>query len=386
MISPYQIPHNKQESAFMWTFSIPVKVSFGAGSAAQAGEIVSHYGKTPVVATDKTLAALPMIQNILAQFPGAPLFSDIEPNPTVNNVDVLAGLLRHSGADVVLAIGGGSALDCAKAASCLACSEETSIRVFHSEGAKLGPARLPVVAMPTTAGTGAEVTPFSVLDDREKGIKGPIAADALYPVHALVDPELTFTLPRYVTACTGLDALSHAIEGYWSKNHQPLCDLMAQEAARLIFQYFERACTHPDDAEARTALSYAALLAGMAFQLPKNAMVHACSYPLSTRYHLPHGAACAFTLEFAIQLNAPAMNGRMEAFAACCGFDDIASMTARIRQFKRLGGLPCTLADAGIAKEAVADLIAESFHPLMNNNPKKVTPEDLAEMYAALET
>jgi alcohol dehydrogenase len=368
----------------MWTFSIPVKVSFGAGSATQASAIVAQYGKYPVIVTDRILAVLPMIQKIIRQFPGVSVFSDVEPNPTVANVDALALLLRDCGADVVLAIGGGSALDCAKAASCLVCSGEMSIRAFHSEGVKLGSRHLPVVAMPTTAGTGAEVTPFSVLDDQEKGIKGPIAADALYPVQALVDPELTCTLPLYVTACTGLDALCHAIEGYWSKNHQPICDLLAQEAARLIFAHFERACIHPEDMEARTALSYAALIAGMAFQLPKNAMVHACSYPLSTRFHLPHGAACAFTLEFAISLNTPVMGGRMEAFAAYCGFEDVSAMVERIRVFKRLGGLPCTLVEAGIAEEDISGLIEGSFHPLMNNNPKTVTREDLQAMYTSL--
>ena len=370
----------------MWTFYIPVKVTFGAGCAGSAADIVALYGNRPVLVTDKTLAALPAIQAVLAQFPNAPVFSEVEPNPTVANVDALAHLLRASEADAVLAIGGGSALDCAKAAACLACAREPSIRAFHSEGAKLSVAHLPVIAMPTTAGTGAEVTPFSVLDDREKGIKGPIAADALYPVHALVDPELTWSLPLYVTACTGLDALCHAIEGYWSKNHQPLCDLMAMEAARLIFANYEQVCQHPTDSEGRNALSYAALLAGIAFQLPKNAMVHACSYPLSTRFHLPHGAACAFTLEYAIKLNTPAMNGRMEAFAACCGFKTVPEMIACIRRFKRLGGLPCTLADAGIDPSAVDDLVAESFHPLMNNNPKPVTPEDLRQMYAELAT
>ena len=368
----------------MWTFQIPTKVSFGLGAAAAARDIAALYGNKPLLVTDKILKDLPPVASLISRFEGAPVFSDVEPNPTVANVDALAALIRDCGADVLVAAGGGSALDCAKAAACLCRSDAVSVRVFHSEGRKFGPERVPVVAMPTTAGTGAEVTPFAVLDDREKGIKGPIAADTLYPVHAVIDPELTLTLPRFVTACTGLDALCHAIECYWSRNHQPMCDLLAMEAARLIFAHLERACTVPGDTEARAAMAYAALLAGIAFQLPKNAMVHACSYPLSTQFHLCHGAACAFTLEFAIKLNGPHMEGRMETFAARCGFDSVDTMTTRIRELKRLGGLPCTLEDAGIPESAVAGLIEGSFHPLIRNNPKEVTRDDLAAMYASL--
>ena len=368
----------------MWTFCLPTRVKFGVGASGSVREVAAAYGERPIVVTDRTLAGLPHVQRIMGMLEGAPVFTEVQPNPTVANVDALARTIREHTCDVVVAIGGGSPMDCAKAAACLCRTEERSVRPFHSEGRKFGADHLPVVAIPTTAGTGSEVTPFSVLDDTEKGIKGPIASDSLYPVHALVDPELTFSLPKFVTAATGLDALCHAIEGYWSKNHQPICDVLAMEAAKLIFAHFETVCTQPEDVEARMAMSYAALLAGMAFQLPKNAMVHACSFPLSNRYHLCHGAACAFTLEFAIRLNAPHMGGRLEAFASACGFDSVDAVAGRIRELKELGGLPCTLADAGIPEDVVPTLIDESFHPLMQNNPKKVTREDLARMYEAL--
>jgi alcohol dehydrogenase len=131
-------------------------------------------------------------------------------------------------------------------------------------------------------------------------------------------------------------------------------------------------------------MSYAALLAGMAFQLPKNAMVHACSFPLSNRYHLPHGAACAFTLEYAIRFNARGIPGRLGHMAAHCGFESPDEMSAAVRHLKTIGGLPCTLADAGIPDEAVEELVRESFHPLMANNPVEVSEDDLREMYRQL--
>ncbi len=367
-----------------WLFCLPTAIVFGDGVSADLAERVRRWGNRPVVVTDCFLADLPFMQSLWHQFDVSRRFSDVEPNPTVATVDRLAALLRESAADVVVAIGGGSSLDCAKAACFLAASGETSIRPYHSGGRSLGETRLPLVAVPTTAGTGSEVTPFAVLDDRERGVKGPIAGPALYPTLAVVDPRLTHTMPVAVTAATGLDALSHALEAYWSRNHQPLCDLMAGEAARLIFLWFEKVCREPGHAEGRRAMAYAATLAGAAFQLPKNAMVHACSFPLSSRYHLPHGSACAFTLEFAIRFNAPAMDGRLEELAARCGFADLEALIARVREFKRMGGLPCTLTEAGIDPDDVEGLIRESFHPLMRNNPVEVTEADLRRMYASL--
>lgn len=368
----------------MWTFLLPTRVTFGDGASAGLPDAVSRLGTRPLLVTDRTLAGLSHIQALLGRLPDAPAFVDVEPNPTVANVDALAARVREYGTDILVAVGGGSALDCAKAAACLSRSGATSVRPFHSEGRAFGPARLPLIAIPTTAGTGSEVTPFAVLNDPEKGVKGPIASESFYPTLALVDPELTRTLPAAVTAATGLDALSHALEGYWSRNHQPICDALAVEAARLIFANLATAIEKPDDAQARHAMSYAALLAGMAFQLPKNAMVHACSFPLSNRYHLPHGVACALTLESAIRLNAPYLGGRLHALAARCGFADVEAMAGAVRQLKCLGGLPCTLTAAGVSRADLDQLVAESFHPLMQNNPRPITPEDLRALYEEL--
>jgi len=368
----------------MWTFMLPTEIRFGPGAAGDIPALARRFGNRWVLVTDVGLARLPLFHEIRTALNPAGVYTEVEPNPTVHNVDALAAVVRSKGADVLVAVGGGSAMDCAKAAACLVRGGAESIRCFHTGGVTLPAERLPVIAAPTTAGTGAEVTPFSVLNDPEKNFKGPLAGPALYPALAVVDPLLTHSLPLFVTACTGLDALCHAIEGYWSRQHQPLCDLLAVEAARRIFANFATVCRNPGNARAREAMAYAALLAGMAFQLPKNGMVHACSFPLSNRYHLAHGATCAFTLEFAIRHNAPGMGGRMEAFAVACGFHGIDDMIARITEFKRLGGLPCTLEEAGIPEADVSEIIQESFHPLMQNNPVPVTAADLERMYAGL--
>jgi len=368
----------------MWTFKIPTTITFGPGVAGQLPQLAASCGARPLLVADRDLVRLPLWSRVQEALPGVPVFSEVTPDPTVDAVDALAGRLRADRHDVLVAVGGGSAMDCAKAAACLAAGDLPTIRAVHTGGVPLGKARLPLIAVPTTAGTGSEVTPFAVLNDPERNIKGPLAGDALYPVHAVVDPELTHSLPRQVTVVTGLDALSHAIEGYWSRGHQPVCDLLAIEAARLICQHLRQAACQPDDAAARAAMSYAAMLAGVAFQLPKNALVHACSFPLSTRYHLPHGAACAFTLEEAIRFNAPEMGERMAAFLRGIGLETTAELVALVRELKQLGGLPCTLREAGIPREAIPQLARESFHPLIRNNPRTVTEDDLCAMYERL--
>jgi len=369
----------------MWTFQLPTKIVFGLGTSASLPTLPDVAGRRLVVVTDSVIGRLQRVGQIIGQLKPLAVFDDVRPNPTVANVDALANLLRKERAETVIAIGGGSSLDCAKAASCLALTNEPSIRSFHSQGKTFSGEHLPVLTVPTTAGTGSEVTPIAVLDDEEKNFKGPMNSSAFYPVCAVVDPELTFSVPLKITAATALDALSHAIEGYWSKNHQPICDVLAKEAAKTIFSALPKVYENINDPAGRESLSYAALIAGIAFQMPKNAIIHACSFPLSNRIHMPHGMACAFTMEAAIRLNTPVMQGRMEECASYCGFRTVEEMCEKITILKRGGGLPCTLKEAEIKPEIVEILIKESFHPLMNNNPKTITEEDIRNIYKELD-
>lgn len=363
---------------------MPTKIVFGLKTTDSLPELPEIKGRRVVVVTDPVVSKLPPSESMIRRLKPVAVFDGVRPNPTVANVDELTELLRKKRAGTVVAVGGGSSLDCAKAAACLAVTNEPGIRPFHSGGKEFVEPGLPLVALPTTAGTGSEVTPIAVLDDEEKCFKGPANSPFFYPTVAVVDPEWTLSVPIHVTAATGLDALSHTIEGFWSIHHQPICDTLAKEAAKTIFDSLPAVFDNPDNVEARTEMSYAATLAGIAFQLPKNAIIHACSYPLSARAHMAHGAACAFTMEAAIRLNTPYMDGRMEEFAAYCGFSTIRAMTDTITLLKHRGGLPCTLKEAKIDAETVELLIRDSFHPLMKNNPKTVTEEDLRNIYEEL--
>ena len=245
---------------------------------------------------------------------------------------------------------------------------------------------LPLIAIPTTAGTGSEVTCVSVLSDHELGKKGPIVSNAFYPALALVDPELTYTLPPYMTASTGIDVLCHAVEGFWSKGHQPICDALALHASKIVFQYLRTACKEPENKEARAKMAEASVIAGLAFTLPKTTSSHACSFPLTNLFHIPHGEACGLTLDYFARVNADAepKDGRIHTFARELGFQDMYDMADAIAQLKKDLGLRMDLKEFHLTDEQVAELVKTSHHPNMLNNPVDITDEILDKMYQSM--
>ena len=311
------------------------------------------------------------------------IYSQISPNPEVVEVDACAEQIRESQIDFLVALGGGSALDCAKAAGSI-CFTEDSIRKYHGTGENMPQKHLPLIAIPTTAGTGSEVTCVAVLSDKELGKKGPIVSNGFYPSIALIDPELTYTLPPYMTASTGIDVLCHALEGFWSKGHQPVCDALALHACKIVFRYLKTVYNNPQDKEARAKMAEASVIAGLAFTLPKTTSSHACSFPLTNLLHIPHGEACGLTLDYFARINADAQNGRVHEFAKELGFKDMYDMADAIHQLKTDIGLRTNLKEFNLTDEQVADLVRISRHPNLYNNPIDITDEMLNEMYQSM--
>lgn len=369
-----------------WNYSQPVKIIYGSNKVTSLSDIFNSLNlKNGLLVSDPIFIQNGLAKRVFEYSKGllTTVFSDITPNPTVDNVDACAKIIRDNKIEFVAVLGGGSSLDCAKAAS--SCSQTPfSIVDFHSGGKKLGKAHLPLIAIPTTSGTGSEVTPVAVLSDPHKGIKAPLVSDNFYPEYAIIDPALTLTVPPKVTAATGMDVLSHALEGFWSKNHQPICDAMALHAARLCFEYLVKAFENGSDLEAREKMSEASVIAGLAFGLPKTAGSHACSFPLTNVYHISHGEACAFTLDAFTRINAEAENGRLHTFAKQLGFNDANHMADKILEMKKHMGLKITLQEAGIKEEELDTLASLSQHPNMLNNPVSMTHEMILNMYRSL--
>ena len=277
-----------------------------------------------------------------------------------------------------------SSMDCAKAAASIALTDD-SIRKYHGTGVAMPQEHLPLIAVPTTAGTGSEVTCVSVLTDHANGKKSPIVSDGFFPSYAIIDPELTYTMPPKVTAGTGIDVLSHALEGFWSKGHQPICDACALHAAELVFQYLYKAYLDPADEEAREKMCEASLIAGLAFTLPKTTSSHACSFPLTNIHHIPHGEACGMTLDYFARINAKGADGaRIDEFARKLGFKDTEEMADAIHELKAKMGLRNDLKDLHLTEEQISELVRISRHPNLYNNPVEITDEMLSEMYHKL--
>lgn len=311
------------------------------------------------------------------------IFFDIKPNPTINSVDKCADIIRSKDIKFLAAIGGGSALDSAKAAASV-CKTQLSIAHFHSGNRSFTASHIPIIAIPTTAGTGSEVSNEAVLTDPFIGMKAPIICDNFYPDIAIVDPVLTLTLPKKATASTGFDALSHALEAFWSRYHKPESDELSAHAAKLIFENLHKVYEDGSDLEAREKMSEASVLAGLAVNMSSVTASHACSYPLTYLYNLRHGEACAFTLDSFLRINSKAEDGRLHQFAKQLGFRDTQDMADKIFKMKVSMEMKYTLKEAGIDTNDINNLSILSMQPDMINNPIAITIDKLIEMYNAL--
>lgn len=359
-----------------FSYAMLGKVYFGYGKLAELESLLKECKvKRAVLVTSKSFKqkCLELWENI-EQI--SAVFSDVEPNPQLANVEGIVKLMKEYDADTVIALGGGSSIDAAKFAACCAYSDKQPAE--HYEGAAFPEKIAKIIAIPTTSGTGSEVTAVSVIS--RGGEKKSIHNPAFAPTACIVDPELTMTVPAKLTMITGIDAFTHAIEAYWSVNHSPLTDLFAIESLKLITSSLEKAFTDGDE-ESRTAMAYGSLLAGLAFSAAKTAASHACSFPLSMYHHLPHGEACAFTLDSLIRINA---DERLEKLAKEIGFENTDALAAEIAKLKKLAGFKTKLSEC--EGEIDVDRLARESanHMLMRNNPVKLGYEELKELFESL--
>jgi phosphonate metabolism-associated iron-containing alcohol dehydrogenase len=278
----------------------PVAIRFGRRSLEELPALLA--GRRAVVVTFPEARALGLVER-LTRLLGSSLAGIEErtmPNPDVQELGPMYGRFwrEHDAAEVIVAVGGGSAIDTAKALMVgTASGRFDELVALLATGAPFVPAKAKaLVAIPTTAGTGSEVTPWATVWDRAAGRKHSLHLRETWPEAAIVDPELMLTLPASVTLPSGLDALSHALESIWNVNANPISDTFAVSAARGVLATLPALMAAPDDAGLRSAMALAALKAGLAFSNTKTALAHSISYEMTLRYGLPHGIACSFTL------------------------------------------------------------------------------------------
>ncbi len=369
-----------------WTYRQPVAIRFGNGALTSLyDEITALGGRRGLLVTSPSFVKRGLAERVRDMSHGliGHVYGAVSPNPDVTECDECTEMLRRHGCDFVVAMGGGSVMDCAKAAAAF-CTADAPAAAYLGDGKPMPDAHLPLIAIPTTAGTGSEITSVAVLSDHARGIKAPLSADSMYPAVAIVDPELTYTVPPYVTACTGFDVLCHAIEAYWSRRHQPVCDALAVQAAGLVFEYLAAACENPSDHTAREKMAEASVTAGLAFAQPKTTSAHACSYPLTNMLGIPHGEACALTIDRLVRLNSSRGDIRTARLAGRLGFTDAGALADAIADLRERVGLRSDLRDLAITDTQFEALVEGSKHPNLLNNPVEVTDDDLRMMYAAM--
>ena len=342
----------------MWYFVSP-QIAFGEGALDALDEL---QGRRALVVTDATLAGLGLVEKVTAHLTKAGLemkvFAEVEPDPSGATVRRGAALAGEFGPDWIVGLGGGSCMDAAKAIWILYEHPEIEpgeINPIQPLGLRQK-ARL--ITIPTTSGTGAEVTWAIVLTDTAEQRKMGLGNRENAADLAIVDPALVMGLPPRITADTGLDALTHAVEGYTCAWHTDLTDGLCLQAARLVFRYLPRAVADGSDAEAREHLHNAATCAGLGFGNAMAALAHAMGHALGAVFHVPHGRAVAlflpYTVEFAAFV-APERFAELEAFLGCSpaeGEPGARALAARIRELARTVGNPLSGAEAGIARAA----------------------------------
>ena len=352
----------------LFGFHLPTKIEFGNGLLAQVGEQTKLItpGRRAMLVTDLGIRQVGIAERVSAALSDAGFtveyFDRVEPNP--KDVDCEAGGLaaKNFGADVIVAVGGGSVLDSAKA---IALMQTHSGRLAEYEGrGKVTQDVTPVIAIPTTAGTGSEVTRSSVVTDTTRKFKMTIKDVRLAPRLALVDPETTYALPPSLTATTGMDALVHAIEAYTCCVANPFSDLFAQVAMGKIYPWLHTAVLDGSNKEARTALMLGSLLAGVAFSHADVAAVHCLAEALGGLYDLPHGAGNSMFLPSVTAYNAEADPQKHAQVAVACGLP-VAGLTAEEAAALLVNELERLSQDIGIPSFASFDRVQEEDFPFL---------------------
>ena len=297
---------------------MPTEIVFGAGLIESLAARSENLGKKPLLVTGRRSArATGALGRVMAQLPNAAVFDGVGENPTTETCERGAAFCRENGCDLIVALGGGSAMDAGKAIAGLVLNPGKCSDFFGAD--KFINGNLPIIAIPTTAGTGSEVTPYSVLINQDTRSKLTIAGRGLFPVTAILDPELSTSMPRAVTISTGLDALSQAMEGMASIRATPLGDSLALDTCRIVHAWLPRAADCPGDLEARSEMLYAAMLSGCVIAQSGTTLIHGMGYYFTLEFGLPHGLANGLLLAPVFRYNAQHLPEKVAAMAAALG-------------------------------------------------------------------
>ena len=368
---------------------------FGAGSRKVIAEEVAKRGyKKALIVTDKDLIKFGVADQVIAVLKDAnipyEIFDEVKPNPTVKNVKAGIAAFQAAGADFMIAIGGGSSMDTSKAIGIIINNPEFSDVVSLEGVANTKKKSVPVIALPTTAGTAAEVTINYGITD-EENVKKMVCVDPNdIPTLAIIDPELMLSMPRGLTASTGMDALTHAIEGLITLGAWEMSDMFETKAIEMIAKWLPKAVENPSDIEARDGMATAQYIAGMAFSNVGLGLVHGMAHPLGAYYDIPHGVANALLLPFVMEYNKEAAKAKYRTIAEAMGVDtssmsDDEAADAAVKAVKDLAirvRIPQHLSEIGVPESGLPTLAQAAFNDVCTpGNPRQTNVEEILAIY-----
>ena len=401
----------------IWSFCIPQRIKFGEGAVEEIGyEIKNLKCSKVLIVTDPGIVKAGICEKIEKIIRDSQIevsiWDGVEPEPSIEIFKECYGWAKNKGFDVVVGVGGGSSMDVGKVTRMLlkyGGEVEDYIAPPTGKGEKYPGRGIPMIAVPTTSGTGSEVSPAAVISLPDKKLKVGISDDYQRAEIAMVDPLLTVDMPSHITAASGMDALSHAVEAYTTRRYDRkpkpsdpskrpvyngtnnLTDICAMEAIRLVGRFLRRAVNNGYDIEARRGMSLASLLAGISFTNAGLTAVHAMAFPVGGRFHTPHGATVAVLLPYVMQFNATADTERFANIARILG-ENVEGLSLKeaakkacfaVRELCLDIGLPDSLKGFGCREEDARSLAEETMkiQRLLAGNPRQVTVEDLEKIF-----
>jgi alcohol dehydrogenase len=377
-----------------YALSLPSSLIFGAGAAGMVGEKAKEFGKDKaVIITDKGVVGAGLLEKVLTPLEQAGvqahIFDQIEPNPRDYTVVKAFEFGKKKDCELIIGLGGGSPIDAAKAVGALMTNPGPIQEYLRGTVLKNPPP--PLIAIPTTSGTGSEVTQFSVVTDTERSFKAGIGSPLLIPKVALVDPLLMESMPPYLAATTGMDALTHAVETFVSVNSQPFSDALALHAIRLIGAFLRPSVANGANLEARSQMAMASTLAGVAFSNAGVGLVHAMAHPLGGRFDVPHGVANAILLPLVMRFN---LIARLEKFGQVAqalgerveGLSAVDAGEKAVEAISRLSadiGIPGRLSEVKVKEEGIPQLAADTMNMkrAMGANPRVAKQEEVEKLF-----
>lgn len=367
-----------------FNYFLPVKIKFGRDLYKEVANFTN--GTRVMLVSDPVISTMPYYDEMKQLFSDrlVACYETVMPNPEITMIEEGVCLARDNQIDAIIGVGGGSVMDTAKMMAALSTEDGHAAEYFH--GKREFPSnRLELILLPTTAGTGSEVTSVAVVNDEEADMKKPVVSPTMFADICLIDAALTDTMPQKTTAVTGFDAFCHAIESYWATSSNPISESIDLYAIDLIMNNLKKAYDNGSNSEARDNMALASVLAGIGFSQTRTTVLHGLSNYLTAHFHIDHGIACAFALVDYMKYNNESIGDKMTKLALHCGHNSTGAFIEAVEKLYSDVNLPKKLSEYGVTVTDVDKIVEEGMNqPTTQLNPRPITSESMKKIVMAI--